>query len=166
MSSPQGRSEPGPTGIVLPEMSPIQALWRGAVSALVVVLPVGVLNQYLVSSGELSGVSPVAILFWLLILLGGASGGWAVIRLSPQAPLPYAAGASAIAYLIVQSIGVILRLIGNKPIGWLGYPLLALFMATCGTLGGLYARRWLRQNDSAAPASATGLSGSTEREFE
>jgi hypothetical protein len=136
-------------------MSPLQALWRGAVTALVVVLPVGVLNQYLVSSGELSGVSPVAILFWLLILLGGASGGWAVIRLSPQAPLPYAAGASAIAYVI-----------DNRPIGWLGYPLLALFMATCGTLGGMYARRWLRQNDSAAPASATGLSGSNEREFE
>ena len=166
MISPQGSYESGPTGLVLPEIAPMQALWRGTITALVVVLPVGILNQYLVSSGELSGVSPVTILFWLLILLGGASGGWAVIRLSPQAPLPYAAAASAIAYLIVQSIGVIIRLLGDKPIGWLGYPLLALFMATCGTLGGMYARRWLRQNDSAAPASATGLSGSNEREFE
>ena len=166
MSNPQGRSEAGPTGIVLPEMSPLQALWRGAVTALVVVLPVGVLNQYLVSSEVISRNSPVAILLRLLILLGGASGGWAVIRLSPKAPLPYAAAASAIAYVVVQSIGVILRLISNEPIGWLGYPLLALMMATCGTLGGMYARRWLRQNDSATPASATGLSGSNEREFE
>ena len=163
MSSPQGSSESSPTGLVLPEIAPVQALWRGTITALVVVLPVGVLNQYLVSSGELSGASPVTILFGVLILLGGASGGWAVIRLSPQAPLPYAAAASALAYLIVQSIGVIIRLLGDKAIGWLGYPLLALMMATCGTLGGMYARRWLRQN---GPVGFTEFTGTTEGEFE
>ena len=163
MISPQGSYESGPTGLVLPEIAPMQALWRGTITALVVVLPVGILNQYLVSSGELSGVSPIAIIFWLLILLGGASGGWAVIRLSPRAPLPYAAAASALAYLIVQSIGVIIRLLGNEPIGWLGYPLLALMMATCGTLGGMYARRWLRENE---PAGFTESTGTTEGEFE
>lgn len=163
MSSPQGSSESGPTGLVLPQMAPVQALWRGTITALVVVLPLGVLNQYLVSSSEPSGASPVTILFGVLILLGGASGGWAVIRLSPQAPLPYAAAASALAYLIVQSIGVIIRLLGNEPIGWLGYPLLALMMATCGTLGGMYARRWLREN---GPAGFTEFTGTTEGEFE
>ncbi len=150
-------SKSGPTGIVLPEITPAQALWRGMVTALVVVLPVGILNQYLVSSGDLSAASPVVIFFIILILVGAASGGWAVIRLSPQAPLNYAAGAAALAYLIIQSIGVAIRLFSDKPISWLGYPLQALLMATFGMLGGMYARRWLSQN---------GAADSTEREFE
>jgi hypothetical protein len=135
----------------LPELRPRQALWRGTVTALVVVLPVGVLNQFLVSSGELEPTSPFTILLWLLILLGGASGGWAVIRLSPAAPLSYAAGAAALAYGIVQAIGVVRRLWAGETIGWLGYPLLALLMATCGMLGGMFARRWQRAPGPGGP---------------
>jgi len=36
-------------------------------------------------------------------------------------------------------------------------------MATCGTLGGMYARRWLQQN---GPAGLTESTGTTEGEFE
>jgi hypothetical protein len=129
----------------LPELSPPQALWRGTITALVVVLPAGVLNQVLVNSGDLEAASPFTFVLWILILLGGASGGWAVVRLSPAAPLAWAAGAAALAYGIVQAIGVVRRLLADEPIGWLGYPLLALLMATCGMLGGMLARRWQRQ---------------------
>ena len=83
-------------------------------------------------------------MFWALILLGGAAGGWATIRLSPAASLPYPAGAAALSYLVVQAVGVVLRLIDGDSISWLAYPFLALFMATCGMLGGMFARRWLR----------------------
>jgi hypothetical protein len=128
----------------LPEFPPLPAMLRGTVTALVVVLPAGVLNQLLINAGDIEPDSPVTFLFWALILFGGAAGGWATIRLSPAAPLSYAAGAAALSYVIVQAIGVVRRLLGGDDISWIAYPFLALFMATCGMLGGIFARRWLR----------------------
>lgn len=137
MTSPQ---TPRP----LPELEPLPAMIRGVVTALVLVLPAGVLNQILINSGDIEPTSPAAFFFWILILLGGAAGGWATIRLSPGASLPYPAGAAALAYGVTQAIGVIRRLVADEPISWFAYPFLALFMATCGMLGGMFARRWLR----------------------
>lgn len=138
-------SAPGPAGRPeLPHLSPTQAMVRGTVSALVVVAPAAVFNQMLIDSESIEPTSPVAFLFWALILLGGAAGGWATIRLSPDASLSWAAGSAALAYAIVQAVGVILRLIDGDSISWAAYPFLALLMATCGMLGGLFARRWLR----------------------
>jgi hypothetical protein len=124
----------------LPRLTPKQALWRGTVTALVVALPAGVLNQLLVDDGATFG----ALVLWLLILLGAAAGGWAVIRLAPDAPLSYAAGAGGFAYVIVQSIGVVRRLIAGDEISWLAFPFLAVLMATCGMLGGMFSRRTTR----------------------
>jgi hypothetical protein len=129
------------TGRRLPELPPGRSMLQGALSAVVVVLPAGVLNQ-LVVGGE-TGTPPIAFVLWAVILVGGAAGGWATIRLSPTAPLPYAAGAAALAYGAVQAIGVVRRLLVGGDISWLAYPFLALLMATCGTLGGLFARRWI-----------------------
>ena len=56
-----------------------------------------------------------------------------------------AAAAGATAYLVVQAIGVVRRLISDEPISWLAYPFLALLMATCGLLGGIYAGRMTRR---------------------
>jgi hypothetical protein len=132
----------------LADLSPAQALWRGAVTALVVVLPVAVFNNLLVADGE-DASSPLILLLFALIMLGGASGGWAVIRLSPAAGLPYAAGAAALAYVVAQALGVVLRLLRGDDLNWLGYPFAALLMATCGMLGGMFARRW--QGSGGAP---------------
>lgn len=149
-----------PTLHDLPELDPLQALWRGVVTALVVALPAGILNQLVV---EDDGPMVGALALWLLILLGGAAGGWTVIRLSPRAPLPYAAGAAAGAYVIVQAIGVVRRLVADEPISWLGYPLLALLMATCGMLGGFFARRTVaRAGGPRDSGPGSNGSGSTE----
>lgn len=128
----------------LPALEPAPALWRGIVTALVIVVPAGVLNQLLVDSGDIDAASPVAIVFWVLILAGGAAGGWAVVRLSPDASLLYAAGAAAGAYLIVQGFGVVRRLVAGEDLSWLAYPMLAMMMATFGLFGGMFARRWHR----------------------
>ena len=137
MTAPGPRQE-------LPELPPLQAMVRGVVTALVIVAPAAVLNNVLIEGGDIDETSPATFLFWALILLGGAAGGWATIRLSPAASLPYPAGAAALSYLLVQAVGVVLRLIDGDPISWVAYPFLALFMATCGMLGGMFARRWLR----------------------
>lgn len=129
----------------LPELTPAQAFWRGTVTALVVAFPAGVFNQFLVSTGDVEGGSPWAIFFWILILFGGAAGGWTVIRLSPSAALSYAAGAAALAYAVVQAVGILRRLAIDEPISWLAFPFLGLLMATCGMLGGMFAGRTVRR---------------------
>lgn len=136
-------------------MSPTQAVWRGAITALVVALPVAVFNQLLVSSGDVDEGSPVVLLFWLLILFGAAAGGWAVLRLAPDAALSHAAAAGALAYLVVQGIGVVSRLVRDEPLSWLAFPLLALLMATVAMFGGMFGRRWNRDTGSgpAQPSS-------------
>ena len=117
-------------------------------TALVVVLPVGIFNQWLVDAGDVSKGSPAVLFFWLLILFGGAAGGWAVIRLCQSAPLSAAAGAAALAYAIVQGLGVVKRVIwGPHEFSPVGYIFLALLMATCGMLGGLFGRRWQREQE-------------------
>lgn len=127
-------------------MTPPQALWRGVVTALVVALPVAVFNQILVAGGDVDGDSPAVLLFWLLILFGAAAGGWGVIRLCPTAGLPWAAGSGAIAYVVVQTIGVVARTIRGEDISWIAYPLLLLLMATAAMLGGMFGRYWQRDD--------------------
>lgn len=126
----------------VPSLSPAQAMWRGVVTALVVALPVAVFNQLLVSSEDIDGDSPVVLFFWVLILFGAAAGGWGVLRLCPQAALAHAAAAGAIAYVVVQAIGIVTRTIRGEALSWAAFPLLALMMATAGMLGGMFARRW------------------------
>lgn len=132
--------------LALADLDPPQALWRGTVTALVVVFPVAVLNN-LVASGDGEAGSPLVLVFYALILLGGASGGWAVIRLSSRARLTHAAAAAALAYAVAQGIGVVLRLLRGDPLSWVAYPFLALMMACCGMLGGMFARRWQQQHE-------------------
>lgn len=129
----------------LPQMPPVQAMLRGTMTALTLVVPAALLNAWLVSGGDGGPRLALAAVLWVIILLGGGSGGWATIRLSEDAPIAYAAAAPAIAYLVVQGVGVVRRLIVGETINWLGYPFLMLLMATCGMLGGIFARRSTRQ---------------------
>ncbi len=129
----------------LPQMEPAAALWRGTVTALMLVLPAGLLNLWLVSGDSDGSRTALAMLFWVIILLGAGAGGWATIRLCEVAPISYAAASAAIAYGLVQGGGIIHRLIRDKPISWLAFPFLMMLMATCGMLGGMLARRWLSQ---------------------
>lgn len=147
---PEPPARPPVRGTVeLPDLSPGQATWRGMITALVVVLPVAVLNNVVVADGE-EPTSPLVLLLFALILLGGAAGGWAVIRLSSTARLTHAAGAAAGAYVIAQALGVALRLARGDDLSWVGYPFLAMLMATCGILGGIFARKWQQQNGPGA----------------
>ena len=155
MNDPTRPDRPAPQrgDMVLPELTPLAALWRGAVTALVVVLPLAILNNVVAADGDGAG-DPLVLALFGLILLGGAAGGWAVIRLSPTARLSYAAGAAALAYVVAQGLGVVLRVLRGDELNFLGYPFAALMMATCGMLGGMFARRWQLQS---GPGSGGGI---------
>lgn len=121
----------------LPRLSPGNAVWRGTLTALVLALPAGILNQF----AARDGATLWTLVLWLVIMFGAASGGYAVRRLCPSARLHHAAAAGALAYVIVQSIGVVRRLASGETISWLAYPFLALLMASVAMLGGVYATR-------------------------
>ena len=72
MTSP--RATPGPGGDALPELEPLQALWRGIITGLVLVMPAAILNNLLIDDGTIEPGHPATFVFWLLILLGGAAG--------------------------------------------------------------------------------------------
>lgn len=133
----------------LPELSPAQAVWRGTVTALVVALPCAVLNEILQAGEDGSDATVAALIFNALILFGAAAGGWATLRLSPEAKLSHAAGSGALAYVIVQGIGVLSRTFRGAEISWIAYPLLLLMMATVAMFGGMFARRWNRTDGPA-----------------
>lgn len=129
-----------PTPRELPQMPPSAALIRGMFTALFLFVPAALLN--LVVNGPSEGGSPaVAAIFYIAILLGAGSGGWATIRLSTDAPLWTASAAPAAAYLIVQGFGIIRRLVSGDEVRWGAYVFLILLVATCGMLGGMFARR-------------------------
>ena len=137
-------------------MSTSAAFRQGVLTALVLALPAGILNQLLENSKGDGANSPWTKLLWMVILFGGAAGGFAVMRLAPSSRLSAAAGAAATAYGIVQTIGVVRRLLTDQPISWLAFPLLALLMATCGMLGGAFERRWERNYLSGVDDSEAG----------
>lgn len=137
---------------MMPELEPLAALWRGVITGLVLVMPAAILNNLLIDDGTIEPGHPATFGFWILILLGGAAAGWATIRLAPSAQLAHAAIAGAGSYVVAQAVGVVLRLISGDPISWLAFPFMAIMMATCGTLGGMFARKWLQQNGP-APSS-------------
>lgn len=139
-----------------PQMTPPQAFWRGVATTLTLAVPAALLNLWLVEGDKGDSRTPLAMLLWIVILLGAGAGGWATIRLSEQAPLSYAAGSAALAYVVVQGFGVIRRVVAGDHISWLGYPFLMLLMATCGMLGGMFARRWTQQNTSSTTGSSSG----------
>ena len=121
-------------------------MWRGVVTALVVALPVAIFNQLLISAGDITADSPFVLMFWVLILFGASAGGWAVVRMAPEAALAHCAAAGAITYVIVQAIGIVRRLWAGEQLSWWAFPLLTLMMATAAMLGGMFGRRWNRQN--------------------
>lgn len=130
----------------LPQLSATQAFWRGVVTTLTLAVPAALLNQWLVSGSDGGDRKPLAMLLWLVILLGAGAGGWATVRLCESAPLSHASGSAALAYALVQGFGIVRRLLAGEPLAWVGYVFLLLLMATCGMLGGMFARRWLQQN--------------------
>lgn len=131
----------------LPQAAPLTALRNGIISGFVIVLPVGILNQWLIDTERIESSSPIVFLFYALIMLGAASAGWATIRLSERASLGYAAVAGAMTYIIVQLLGILRRLLfTDLSVNWFAYPFFASLMAVCGTLGGLFARKWIRDH--------------------
>jgi hypothetical protein len=118
------------------------AIWRPALSTSVFLLPLGILQQVLVDRGTIARGGSESLLFFAGYLFLGAVAGFGSARLAESQLLQHGAAAAALAYAIVQGVGIVRHLaIGKSAISPLSFIYLALLMATCGMLGAMLERR-------------------------
>ena len=105
-------------------------------------LPVALVQQWLVDDGSIDETSVPSLLFFFLYLFLGGVAGFGAGKLAPDRPVPNGAAAAAFAYGLVQAVGIARRLItGDELSSLIVYVYLALLMATCGTLGAMLERK-------------------------
>ncbi len=118
------------------------AIWRPGLSVSVVLLPIGIAQQVLIDDRVIPRGGSTAALFFFGYLFLGAVAGFGAARLAPARPLPHGAAAAALAYAVVQGIGIIRHLVvGRSLVSPVSFAYLALLMATCGMLGAMLGRR-------------------------
>ena len=121
------------------------AIWRPALSISVFLLPLALWQQWLIDRGTIERGGSESMLFVALYLFLAAATGFAAARMATARLLQHGAAAAALAYCIVQGIGVVRHLISGEATGsFIGFAYLALLMATCGMLGAMLERRMRR----------------------
>lgn len=124
-------------------MSPVRgirgdAIRAGALLAVLVAAPAGVLAQILADDGQRPAL---AGLLYLAVIVGFVLGGRRAARDQRDTPLVHGAVAALLAFAAVQGLGVLRRLATGNPVSPTGIVFAALLASTCGLLGGFLAAR-------------------------
>ncbi len=115
------------------------AVVAGALVILAIAVPTALLAQLLDDAGSVDDDSPWLLGAFAVILFSMAVGGFVAANRRPDAPLTNSAAASLLAYLIVQTLGVIRLLATDGDVAWVAIPFFALLAAAAGMTGGLVA---------------------------
>ena len=126
------------------------ALGRGLVAALAIVVPAAVVGE-LAEEG-----SALRSLTLLGVLVGLGFGGASAARTADEGRLQVGAATGAATYLVVQGIGIVLRLGRGESVAWLALPMLTALSATVGMLGAWAAGLRRLPTDEPAPDGAGG----------
>ncbi|HEY2814233.1 MAG TPA: TIGR04086 family membrane protein [Acidimicrobiales bacterium] len=123
-------------------MSSVDIDWRavvaGAIAALVLAVPAGVISAIVVSDDSGNGV----FVFYVVIIVAMLLGGFVAGSKRPDAPLTHGALAAAVAYAIAQTITVVVKLIDGTDVRSPAvYVFNLLLMASIGVVGGFIAER-------------------------
>jgi putative membrane protein (TIGR04086 family) len=103
--------------------------------AAIVAVPAGI-AQNLAGRG-----SALTFPLFLAILLGLGFGGYVAGREAPDRRLIHGALAALAVYVVVQGVGIVLRLARGDTVSWIGIPFIALLALSCGVVGGYLAFR-------------------------
>ncbi|MCC6225568.1 MAG: hypothetical protein IT195_04105 [Microthrixaceae bacterium] len=121
------------------------AVWRPAVSVGVFLLPLALLQQWLIDENRIERGGSESLLFVGVFLFLAAACGFASARLASHDLPAHGAASAALAYGIVQGIGVTRHLVMGEAVGsFIAFAYLALLMSTCGMLGAMLERRMRR----------------------
>jgi len=114
--------------------------WRavrlGAIAALTLALPAGLIGAVVVNDDSNNGV----FVFFVLIMAGMLVGGFVAGSKRPDAPLMHGAVAAVVAYAVAQALTLIVRLLDGSDLrSPVVYVFNTLLMASLGVVGGLVA---------------------------
>lgn len=114
-----------------------RAVGVGAVVAGAVALPAALVAQVVVQDAE----SNFSIVFFALVLVGFAAGGFAAARHAPDAPFSNGAVAALLAFVVIQGIGAIRLAIVDDPVTLSSVLFTLLLAFSSGMLGAVVADR-------------------------
>ncbi len=113
-----------------------------ALSGLVLLVPLALLNQWIISE-ESTNFAKLG--FFGAFMVAFAAAGYGGGKLAPHAPMAHGAFGAAGSYVVIQTFGVIRRLLAGDPINFVGYPLQMFIAAGCGVLGAAFAD-WIQRS--------------------
>lgn len=111
-----------------------RAVLAGAVVAVAVCVPAAIVGQFLTDRDSGAVVVP-----FLVVLLGLAAGGYAAARQAPTFPYTNAALAALLAFVLVQAVGIVLRVVRDDPVRIAQIVFSGLMAYASGLLGGVVA---------------------------
>ena len=137
--------------MALNELDP-RAVLTGAGAGAALIVPAAVLSQVLVDDSSDDGTPPLVFVFFGLILAGFALAGWVAGTrpTSERTPVQHGAAAAALAFAVVQAVGLVLVVAAGDEVRIASIIANLLLAASCGAVGGLLATRTInRRLDSA-----------------
>jgi putative membrane protein (TIGR04086 family) len=115
-----------------------EAIVKGAAVAIVVCLPLALIADAI--SNE-DNPSRWTIPLYFGVLVGFAIGGYVTARASEDYPYTNGAVAAVVAYVVIQGIGIIVRVAGGDPVHYVGVVFNALLAYGSGLTGGVAGAR-------------------------
>jgi putative membrane protein (TIGR04086 family) len=116
----------------------VRAVAAGAIAALVLAVPAGVISAIVVDDDSSNAV----FAFYVVIIVGMLLGGFVAGSKRPDAPLTHGALAAAVAYVIAQVITLVVKLANGSDLRSPAvYVFNLLLMASIGVVGGFIAER-------------------------
>ena len=118
------------------------AVLRGAAVAICICLPAALLAQVLADVPEGDDPPSTVFVFFTLVLVGFAVGGWWAARAAPTAPYSNGAVAALAAFVVIQGIAYVVRAIDGDAPSVVVLVFNALTAYLCGLAGaGVLARQ-------------------------
>jgi hypothetical protein len=116
-----------------------RAVALGALTAVGIALPVGLVGQAVVESADTSSV--VAFVFLVPILMAFVVGGFVAARRAGVGPLSNGALAALGAFAVIQGVGLVRRLASGESVAPASLAFAAFLAYSCGLVGALLAQR-------------------------
>lgn len=116
------------------------AVLKGMAVSIVVCLPLALLSQAIADSTD-DDPSRWAFLLFFGVLLGFVLGGYVTARSTHDYPYTNGAIAALAAYLVIQGVAIVVRLVGDDPVRVVAVVFNGLVAYGCGLTGALIGAR-------------------------
>jgi hypothetical protein len=117
----------------------LEAVLKGMAISIVVCLPLALASQAIADSD--GDPSRWAFALYLGVLLGFALGGFVTGRTARDLPYTNGAVAALTAYVVIQGVGIVVRLVGGHPVHVAAAVFNGLIAYGCGLTGALAGAR-------------------------